>query len=96
LVAVFTDFVAHQRAGCGTANGPYRAAEDGIACDAAYDGTDAGTHLGIGGVGGTTTQGKGRGAGGRKEDVTDFHGKSPLWCGFRPCSCSAGAAQLDL
>ena len=45
LVAVFTHFMADEGARCGTANGAYRAAEDGITGNAANHGADASAHL---------------------------------------------------
>ena len=77
LVAVFTHFMADEGARCGTANGAYRAAEDGITGNAADHGADASAHLGVGGVGCTTTQCQGRSASGREKNVTDFHGEIP-------------------
>ena len=77
LVAVFTHFMADEGAGCGTADGAYGATEDGIPGNAADHGSDASAHLGVGGVGCTTTQCQGRSAGGREKNVTDFHGEIP-------------------
>jgi len=78
LIAVFTDFMADEGTGSGATNGAHRAAKHGITSSAPDHGANAGADLGVGGVRCATTQGKGCSAGGRKKDVTDFHGKSPL------------------
>lgn len=78
LIAVFTNLVADQRACSGTADGANGTAENGIADNAASDGAYTRAYLGVGGVRSATTEGKGRSASGRKNNVTDFHGKSPL------------------
>ena len=73
----FTHFMADEGARCGAANGAHGAAEDGITGNAADYGADASAHLGVGGVGCTTTQCQGRSAGSRKKNVTDVHGEIP-------------------
>lgn len=74
LIAVLTNLVADQGAGGRATNGACRPAKDGIAGNTADHGPDTGPDLGVGGVRSTTTQGKGCSTGGRKQDVTDFHG----------------------
>src|SRR5688572_14828979 len=78
LVAVFTNFVADERACCGAPDGAHRAPKHGIARRAAYDSADAGADLGAGGIGCAPAQGQGCGAGSCYNDVTDFHGRVPL------------------
>jgi hypothetical protein len=78
LVAVLANFMAHQRASCCAPDSAYRPAKDGVASHATDHGTDARADLGVAGIGSATTQGKGCSASGGEEDVTDFHGKSPL------------------
>lgn len=79
MIAVFTDFMADEGACSGATDGADRAAKHGVTSYAPDDGADTRADLGTRGVGSATAQGKGCGAGGRKKDVTDFHGKSPLW-----------------
>lgn len=77
LVPVFTQFVAYQGAACSAGNGT-GCAEQGMAGDAADDGTGAGADLGVGGVGGAGAQAQGSNKGDGDCEMSGLHGEVPF------------------
>ena len=81
LIAVFAEFVADEGAGCGTPHGAQRAAQHGVSGNSPDHGAYAGADLGVGGIGGASTQGKGGGTKGGGKDKTGIHGGVTLKMG---------------